>query len=324
MKLKPLIALAAVCATLLSPSARAADAYPNKPVIIVAPSGAGGGFDFVGRMMGQTLTEQLKGSFIVDNRTGSGTVVGTKSVAIAPPDGYTLLVGGLSNMVFNAALYEKQAYSPQNDFTPVKLVVRYPYVLAARADLKLDTAKDIMAAAKLAPETFTIATAGVGSGQHVLAAAFEKSAKAKFIIIPYKSAQAAYQDLIAGRVDLFFDSLNVVRPHLESKRLKAIFITSPARNPVVPALPTAREIGLPELEMGSWLGLFAPRKTPPNVVAELRRALDAGMKEPALRARLETAGIESLALTPEQTDAFIKAEYTKWTGVIKQAGITAD
>lgn len=305
-------------------AAHAADAYPSKPVVVIAPSGPGGGYDFVGRLIGQALTTQMKQSFVVENRAGSGTLVGTQAAANAAPDGCTLLIGGLSNMVFNAALYPALPYDAQRDFVPVALVARYPYVLAARGDLPQSTAKDLIAAARAQPGQFTIATVGSGSGQQVLAAAFARAAQVKLLAVPYRSAQAAYQDLLAGRVDLFFDTLPSLRPHLDSRRARALFITSAARNPVVPVVPTAAEAGLPMLEMGSWFGLFAPRKTPVAVVAALRTALASAMNEPQTLARLHGAGIEAMSLDPAQTDAFIRAEFHKWTDVIRQAGITAE
>lgn len=324
MKLTTLLIAAALPFGLLgSGAARSAD-YPARTVTVIAPSGAGGGFDFVGRLLAQALTEQTKGSFIVENRTGSGTVVGTKAAAAAQADGYTLLVGGLSNMVFNSALYKTLPYDAQADFTPIALVARYPYLLIARSDLKQDTVPAIVAEATARPESLTIATAGTGTGQHVLAAYFSRTAKVKTLLVPYKSAQAVYPDLLSGRVDLFFDTLQSVRPHLESKRGKAVFITSAARNPAVPDVPTAREVGLPALEMGSWFGLFAPRKTPPAVIAQLRKAIEVAMKDPAMRSRLENAGVELMSLNPAQTDAFLKTEFNKWTAVIRQSGITAD
>jgi tripartite-type tricarboxylate transporter receptor subunit TctC len=304
--------------------AHAADPYPVRAVTIIAPSGAGGGFDFVGRVLGQALTEQTKGSFIVENRTGAGTVVGTKMAAGATADGYTLLVGGLSNMVFNSALYASLPYDAQADFTPIAVVARYPYMLAAHSELKQDSVQAIVAEAKAKPGQVTIGTAGAGTGQHILAAYFAKATSIKPLLVPYKGAQAVYIDLLSGRVDLFFDTLPSVKPHLDSHKAKALFITSPARNPAVPEVPTAREVGLPQLEMGSWFGLFAPRKTPPAIVAQLRAAIEVAMKDPAFRARMEGAGIELMAMNPTQTDAFMKAEFSKWTGIIKQAGITAE
>jgi tripartite-type tricarboxylate transporter receptor subunit TctC len=323
MNFKLLLAIATFCLTNAG-LAQTPDKYPSRPVTVIAPSGPGGGFDFVGRLLAQALTEQTKGSFVVENRTGSGTVVGTRAATSAAPDGHTLLVGGLSNMVFNAALYKSLPYDPQTDLEAVSLVARYPYVLIGRGDLKQNTLAELVAEARAKPDMLTIGTAGNGTGQHVLAAALAKATNIQVLLVPYKSAQAAHADLLGGRIDLFIDTLPSVRPHLDAKRAKAYFITSAVRNPVLADVPTAKEVGVPGLEMGSWFGLFAPAKTPKAVMATLRKGVDTAMAEPAMRTRLDAAGIEVMSMTPAQTDAFVKAEFTKWTGVIRQAGITLD
>ena len=324
MKRRLLLTVVLSLSTLATGVFAAAAGYPAKPVTIIAPSGPGGGFDFVGRLMAESLTKQFGSTFVVENRAGSGTLIGTQAAATAAPDGYTLLVGGLSNMVFNAALYKTLPYDPKSDFVPVALVARYPYVLVARGDLPQDNYKDLLEALRANPDKLTIATVGPGSGQQVLAATFAKSTNTRLLPIPYKSAQAAYQDLLAGRVDLFIDTLPSARVHLESKRAKAIFVTSQRRNATLANVPTAGELGLPALEMGSWFGLFAQRTTPAPVVAELRLKLAASMQNADLRKRLEQSGIEVMDFKPADTDAFIRSEYDKWTTVIKQAGITTE
>ena len=324
MKSRLLIAASLVLSALAADVCAAADGYPAKPVTIVAPSGPGGGFDFIGRVMAEALSKRFGTTFVVENRAGSGTLVGTQAAATAAPDGYTLLVGGLSNLIFNAALYKSLPYDAKSDFVPVALVARYPYVLAARGDLPQSNYKDLLEALRAGPDKFTIATVGPGSGQQVLATAFAKSTGTRLLQIPYKSAQAAYQDLLAGRVDLFLDSLPSARVHLESGRAKAIFVTTQKRNATLSNTPTAREVGLPALEMGTWFGLFAPRKVPAPVVTQLRSALVEAMQSPELRKRLEQGGIEVMDLKPAETDAFIRSEYDRWATVIKQAGITAE
>ena len=319
-----LLSAALALSTLAAGVQAATETYPSKPVTIIAPSGPGGGFDFTGRVMAEALTKQMGATFVVENRAGSGTLIGTQAAAAAAADGYTLLVGGTSNLVFNAALYKTLPYDPKTDFLPIALVARYPYVLVARGDLPQSSYKDLVEALKANPDKSTIATVGPGSGQQVLAATFAKATNTGLLQIPYKSAQAAYQDLLAGRVDLFFDTLTSARVHLESKRAKAIFITSAKRNPTLAGVPTAGEIGLPALEMGAWFGLFAPRATPAPVVTQLRSALNASMQNADLRRKLEQSGIELMSLAPAETDAFIQAEYTKWTTVIKQARITSE
>ncbi|MES2187794.1 MAG: tripartite tricarboxylate transporter substrate binding protein [Pseudomonadota bacterium] len=326
MKRRTLLARAPLGAlSLVLPlGARAAGPYPARPVMLIAPSGPGGGFDYVGRLMAEALTHSTGKSFYVENRTGSGTLVGTQAAALAPADGYTLLVGGLSNLVFNSALYKTLPYNPAHDFTPVALVARYPYVLVARGGLAQNTAADIIAAAKATPGSLTIATAGTGTGQHVLAAAFAKAAGIELLVVPYKSAQAAYQDLLAGRIDLFFDTLASARPQFDTKRARPVFLTSDRRSPTLPHTPSAPEAGVPSVQMGSWFGLFARSGTPAPVVAELRTRLATGLQDAGLRTRLEAAGIERMDLDTSRTRDFIQAEYQKWTAVIRQAGITAD
>jgi len=313
----------AVAASVTALSARADD-YPARPVTIIAPSQPGGGFDLIGRVAAEVLTRQTGKTFLVENRAGSGTLVGTQAAAVAAPDGYTLLVGGLSNLVFNAALYKSPQYDARTAFTTIGLVASYPYVLVARADLPVNNFQDLVAFAKANPDKLAIATGGPGSGQHILAAALIKAIGAGITIVPYRGAQGAYQDLLGGRIDLFIDVLPTIRAHVESRRVKALFTTSARRLASLPDAPTVKELGLPAMEAGSWFGLFAPAKTPAAVIDKLRHSLALGMRDTALRARLEKSGVEVLALTPAQSDSLIRSEYDRWTTFIRQAGITLD
>jgi len=325
--IKQLAVASLACMALLCGAAHgqgAAD-YPNRPVSIVAPSQPGGGFDLMGRAMAEGLGRQFPGkSFVVENRTGSGTLLGTQFVAQSAPDGHTLLVGGLSNLVFNAALYKSPQYDPRHDFTTIGLVATYPYVLIARAGLPANSYAELLALIKAKPDELSIATGGPGSGQHILAAAFIKATGGKLTLIPYRGAQAAYQDLLGGRIDLFIDVLPTIRPHLDSKRVKALAVTSSKRLAALPEVPTVKELGLPALEAGSWFGLVAPGKTPAPIVERLRKALATAMAEPELKSRLEKSGVDVLSLSVPAADAFIKSEYDKWTGFIRQAGITIE
>jgi tripartite-type tricarboxylate transporter receptor subunit TctC len=325
MKTKSALVFAGIAVAAMFSNVRAqSDNYPAKPVTIIAPSGPGGGFDYVGRLMAAGLSKQFGTTFVLENRTGSGTVVGTQAVVNAAPDGYTLMVGGISNLVFNAALYHPLSYDPREDFVVLGLVARYPYVMVARQDLPVRDYAELIAAARAHPGKMTIATAGVGSGQQVLAEAFMKTSGTSMMPVPYKSAQAAYQDLIAGRVDVFIDSLPTVRPYVESKRMRALFLTGPVRSKLLPDVPTVAEIGLPTLETGSWFGLAAPRKTPAPIVDKLRKAMAVFVKNPDLKTTLESGGIELMDMDQATTDALVKSEYDKWTRVIKDAGIRAD
>ena len=301
-----------------------APAFPSRPITVVVPSQPGGGFDLIGRAIADGLGRHFGTGVVVENRTGSGTLVGTQSVAVAAADGYTLLVGGLSNLAFNAALYKNPRYDALTDFATIGLVGAYPYVLVVRADLPVNNYGALLQHLKAQPDKLMMATAGPGSGQHILAAAFVQAADAKLTLVPYRGAQAAYQDLLGGRIDLFIDVWPTVKPHIDSKRVRVIFTTGAARLPEAPQVPTVKELGLPLLEVVSWYGLFAPAKTPPPVLLALRKALAAVLKDKEQTARLAKNGFEPLSLEGEAANRYIKAEHDKWTAFIRQARITAD
>ena len=306
-----------------APLARAQD-YPSRAVTIGVPSTPGGGFDLVGRVMADALGKHLGGkSVVAENRTGSGTLVGTQYAAHAAPDGYTLMVGGLSNLVFNAGLYKAPKYEP-SDFTTIAMVGTNPYLLVARPDLAANSYQQLLQLIKANPEKITIGTAGSGTGQHIMAAAFTKLVEPRITVVPYRGAQPAYQDLLGGRIDLFIDAWPTVRPLLEGKRVKALFTTASKRLPGAPEVPTVVEVGLPLLEVVSWYNISAPAKTPPATIAVLRKAATEALKDRAVAARLETAGVDVTPMSPEAAERFMKADYDKWTGFIRQAGISLD
>jgi tripartite-type tricarboxylate transporter receptor subunit TctC len=195
--------------------AQAQTNYPDRPVKIIVPIGPGGSYDLIGRQLADALSKRTGQSFFVENKPGAGTVVGTQAAAQSEPDGYTLLVGGLSNMAFNSALYSKLAYDPLKDFVPIALVYRFGYVMVGRKDLPQAKLADIVAAAKASPGAISVATAGVGTGQHLVAAAFMKVAGIKLQEVPYKGSPPAFTDLLAGRIDLFFDSVAAGLPYVQ-------------------------------------------------------------------------------------------------------------
>src|SRR3954464_6237965 len=244
--------------------------YPERAVKIIVPIGPGGSYDLVGRALADALSRRTGQAFFVENKPGAGTVVGTQAAAQSEADGYTLLVGGLSNMTFNSALYTKLGYDPLKDFVPVALVYRFGYVMVARKDLPYANLQDIIAAAKANPGSITVATAGVGTGQQLVAAAFMRAAGIKLLEVPYKGSPPAFTDLLAGRIDLFFDSAAAGLPYVQSGQARGIAMLSSKRNALAPDMPTMSEAGVPGLDVDSWLGIFAPAKTPPEVIAKLR------------------------------------------------------
>jgi tripartite-type tricarboxylate transporter receptor subunit TctC len=296
--------------------------YPDRPVKVVVPSTPGGGFDFVGRVLADKLTEQLGQPFVVENRPGAGTMLGTQTAASAAPNGYTVLVGGLSNIALNPGLYKQLPYAPE-DFTPIALVISYSYTWIARPNLPQSSLADVFAFARANPGKLNLAIGGLGSGQHVGAAILCKLAGVTMESVNYKGAQPVYTDLLADRVDVFYDNTTTARPYIDSGRVKPLAISSAARNPLLPNVPTITETGVAPFEMETWFGLFALAKTPPAIVARLRTAVADVMKMEAVRTTFEKSGGRLLSMPPGETEAFVKAEVAKWTKLVRDAGVTA-
>jgi tripartite-type tricarboxylate transporter receptor subunit TctC len=303
-------------------AAQAQTAYPDHPVKIIVPIGPGGSYDLIGRHIADVLSKRTGQAFFVENKPGAGTVVGTQAAAQSEPDGYTLVVGGLSNMAFNSALYSKLGYDPLRDFAPVALVYRFGYVMVGRKDMPQTKLKDIVAAAKANPGSITVATAGVGTGQQLVAAAFMKAAGVKLLEVPYKGSPPAFTDLLAGRIDLFFDSIAAGLPYIQSGQARGIAVLSSKRSLLAPDVPTMAEAGLPGLNVDSWLGIFAPAKTPPEVIAKLRADIRASL--PDLKERFEKSGGEMWDLPDGKLNAFVASEYENWTKLIREIGIRLD
>ncbi len=273
------LASAAVLAATVAAHPVFAQGYPDKPVRIIVPIGPGGSYDIVGRTVADALGKRLGQSVVVENKPGAGTVVGTQFVAREPADGYTLLVGGLSNIVFNPALYSKLGHDPMKEFTPVALVFGISYVLVGRKDLPYATLSEVLAAARKEPGKLSMANAGVGTGQHLVAAALMNATGTKFLEIPYKGAQLAYPDILSGRVDFFIDSFPAALPHIKSGNVRAIAIAGPRRNPQTPDVPTMAEAGVKGFDINSWMGIFAHANTPPDVLTKLRTEIS---RDPAI------------------------------------------
>jgi tripartite-type tricarboxylate transporter receptor subunit TctC len=300
----------------------AAQGFPNKVVKVVVPQPPGGGFDAVARTMADPLGKQLGQPVIVENRPGAGTIVGTEAVAKADPDGYTLLLGASANLALNPGLYKNLPYDPKA-FKVVGLAATFSYTLAARKDLPFNSLREIIDHARANPGKLTYASGGNGTGQHIAAAVTFHTAGVNVTHVPYKGAQAAYQDLLPGRVDMFFDNSATARPHIQNGRVKAIAVSSPERVPYHPDVPTVREAGV-DFEQVTWVGFFAHAETPAPVLARLREAFDQALADPQVPAMLEKRGAFPVRMPVKQAEALVASDIEKWIKLIRSAGISAD
>jgi tripartite-type tricarboxylate transporter receptor subunit TctC len=308
--------LAFVCA------AAAAQDFPSRVLKVVVPQPPGGGFDAVARTMAEPFAQHLGQSVIVENRPGAGTIVGTEAVAKAEPDGYTLLLGASANLALNPGLYKQLPYDPKG-FKVVGLAATFSYTLAARKDLPFNSLREIVEHARANPGKLTYASGGNGTGQHIAAAVTFHLAGVNVTHVPYKGAQAAYQDLLPGRVDLFFDNSATARPHIQGARVKAIAVSSPQRVAYHPDVPTVREAGV-DFEMVTWVGYFAHAGTPAPVLARLRADFAKAVAMPEVAAMLEKRGAFPVRMPVAEAEALVARDIEKWTKLLRSAGISAD
>ena len=304
-----------------------AQEFPNRALRIIVPQPPGGGFDTTARVLADKLAPLLGQSVVVENRPGAGTLVGTEAAAKAPADGYTMLLGGLSNIALNPGLYQKLPYDSLKDFAVVALPVSYSYTLVGRKDLPQGTLKDIIDFARANPDKLTYASGGNGSGQHIAPAVIAHLTGVKMVHVPYKGAQAAYQDLIAGRVDLFFDATPTARGQVDGGTVKPIAVSSKTRQAVHPNLPAVAESGVAALDgfdMQTWFGLFVPAATPPAVLGRLRTEMTKVTAMQDMIERFQKGGGTPLRMTPAETEALVKRDVERWSRVIREAGIKGD
>lgn len=305
------------------PTAQAQAVFPDKPIRVIVPQPPGGGFDFVARQIAERLAKQMGQSVVVENRPGSGTLVGTDAAARAAPDGYTLLMGSVSNIALNMGLYDKLSYDSLRDFEPLGLAVSYGYTLMARKDLPFGSLRELIAFARNNPGKLSYASAGNGSGQHVLAAALWHQAGVDVVHVPYKGAQAAYPDLIGGRVDVFIDLSSTARTQINSGAVRALATSGAERSPLHPDVPTFLESGV-QIDLESWFGYFAPSKVPADIQERLRGELARVIAQPELQDVFRKAGGKPLSLTPAETRALVKRDVERWTQLVRVMGVKAE
>jgi tripartite-type tricarboxylate transporter receptor subunit TctC len=314
--------LQSAAATLAVPGlAWAQDKYPSKPIMWICPYAAGGNADNRSRQVARVMSAMLGQTILIDNKAGAGGNIGTEMIARAKPDGYTLGMGNFAPLAVNKALFKKLNFDPQTDLVPIGLIERGPLILMVRNDSPYKSVKDIVAAAKAAPGKLSYASGGIGGTHHLSGALFEHSAGIDMIHAPYKSGSAGAIDLMGGQVAMMFEQMYAAMPSIKGGKLRALAITSKARSPLAPEIPTMAEQGYPEVEVLNWQGLVGPKGLPADLVKLLNTTLNKALQDPGLREIILSQGNEVGGGTPEQFAALIKAETPRWAKVVRDAKI---
>ncbi|MGZ9005647.1 MAG: Bug family tripartite tricarboxylate transporter substrate binding protein [Burkholderiales bacterium] len=317
--------LFAALAALASASACAADAassYPNRPVRLVTGS-PGSTSDIAARFVAQKLTERWGRTVVVDNRPGAGGIIGTEIVAQSAPDGYTLIVGQIGTHASPQFLFKKLAYDPIRDFAPITLLTNSGIALVINPSMPVNTLKDFVAYARSRPGTLNYGSAGGGTSSQLSGELFNQMTGAKLVHIPYKGAGFALTAVVQGETQAAFLSTTTASAQVKAGKLKALAVMSPRRFPAAPDIPSVTEAGFPGIESSVWFGLLAPAGTPKAIVDKINHDVVAILKTPEARSQLLVQGAEPTPTTPQEFEAFLRAEIKKWGRVIKEAGIKA-
>ena len=320
-------ALIAACASAVFfglPPAALAQAYPAKPVHLVVPFAPGGPTDASARVLAKALETRLGQAVIIDNRPGAGGTVGPLTVMHAPADGYTLLWAGTSSMAMGPALYHDLAYDPVKSFTPISMVVRSPELLVGRSNLPPNTLKELIQLAKTQPGKLTFGSAGAGSSTHLAGELFKSTFGIDLLHVGYKGGAPALADLIGKQIDLDFDTVATLVPHVKSGAIKAYAITGDKRSALLPDVPTVLEATGTEFEAYSWFGLVAPVGTPPEVVQKLGSELTMALADKDVREALVGMGFEVMGTSGPAFGQAIASELKKWTAVVQKNGIVVN
>jgi tripartite-type tricarboxylate transporter receptor subunit TctC len=319
--------IAAIGLLLAFTGAAMAQTYPARPITMIIPFAAGGPTDVLGRVLAQRMGEILGQQIVVENIGGAGGMTGSKRVADATPDGYTIVLGTVGTHAQGQTLYKKPLYSSVTDFTPVALVAEVPIILTARKDLPVKDFKEFVAYAKENQKKMQFGSAGAGSATHLGCVLLNYVIGTDITHVPYRGTGPAMQDLAGGRIDFLCEIITTAKPQVDGGTVKALAIFDKERSPALPNLPTAAEQGTQKLEAYTWNALFLPKNAPADVVKKLNDAAVQAMKTAAVRERLEGLGAKIVPdnrATPEYLGGFVKSEIEKWAAPIKASGVSVD
>lgn len=304
----------------VAPVVRAAE-YPLRPIRVIVPFPAGGNADILARIMAQKMSEAWKQTVVVDNRAGAAGIIGAEAVAKSAPDGYTLLMGTTGTQTTNPAVYSKLPYDSLRDFAPVSNFADSPFLLVTHPSLPVRTVKEVIALAKARPGQLHYASFGPGSSAHLVGEMLRSTARIEIVHVAYKGGPPALADLIGGHIEMMFNLLPIVVPHVKSGRLRAIAVTASKRAPALPDVPTFAEAGIPDFEAASWYGVLAPAGTPKEIIARLSSEISRILSLADVRQRLAAEGAEPIGNTPEQFAEQIRRDLARWANIARDARV---
>jgi tripartite-type tricarboxylate transporter receptor subunit TctC len=298
--------------------------YPSRPVHLVVPFPPGGPTDIVARPLAQFLTETLKQGVVVENKGGAGGAVGALGVARSAPDGYTLLMATVGTHAINAALYRNLAYDPAADFTPIALVAAAPVALVVHPSVPANSIPEFLSLLRARPGELNFGTAGQGTPGHLTAEMFQSATGVKLKHVPYRGSAPAVNNLLGGQIQVMFDPVQSVLPQVQSGTLKILGVSSAARLPVLPDVPTFAESGLADFEATAWWAVFGPAKLPEEIAARLNSEIDRISRSEVLRQKLSPLGVQTIGGSREQLAQFQQQEIARWGKAVKDSGATID
>jgi tripartite-type tricarboxylate transporter receptor subunit TctC len=320
--MSPFKKLFAVLALACAPAMALAQAYPSKPLRLVVPYSPGGGADNAARILAIRLSTTLGQTVVIDNRPGGSGMIGAQAVAQAEPDGYTVLYDA-SAFAVNPAL-RKMAFDPAKDLMPVSLAVTVPNIFVVPPNAPYKTVQEFVDYARKNPGKLTYASYGAGSAAHLIGELLKARAGIDLLHVPYKGGAPALTDLMGGQVDSYFANAASGMSYVKSGKLRALAVTSGKRMAAMPDVPTLAESGFKDFEVLEWNGFFVPKGTPDEVVARLAKEVQAAVKDPATRQKLEGLGLDPVGSTPQEFGKFVQAEMARWAGLVKTNRITVD
>jgi len=304
------------------PSITRAQTYPSRPARIVVPFAAGGSTDIIARLIGQWLSERLGQQFVIENRPGAGSNVGTEVVVNAPPDGYTLLLVGASSAI-NATLYDKLNFNFLRDITPVAGIMSIPFVMAVNPSLPAKTTSEFIAYARANPGKVNMASGGTGTAGHMSGELFKMMAGVNMVHVPYRGEGPALTDMLGGHVQAMFGTMPASIEYVRAGKLRPLAVTSARRSELLPDLPTVGDF-VPGYETSAWQGVGAPKATPVDIIDKLNREINAALADPKIKSRVADMGGTVLAGSPADFGKFIADETEKWGKVVKFSGAKPD